>query len=116
VTTNGEKITLLAEIIRVSTKGATKAEISDELSLSSPQLEAYLHFLRARKLVVLLDRGDYFPSEKGLAYLALYDDALDLADVDPPQGFFSGRLQGAPGGIHWSRAELASRMKDIIER
>jgi hypothetical protein len=111
MTTNGEKMTLLAEIIRVSTRGATKAEISDELSLSSPLVEAYLHFLRGRKLIVLLDRRDYFPSEKGLAYLALYDEASNLADVDSPQG-----LPWKQGAFHWRRAELASRMKDIIER
>jgi hypothetical protein len=79
-------------------------------------VEACLHFLRGRKLIVLLDRRDYFPGEKGLAYLALYDDASNLADVDSPQGLYSGKSQGAQGGIHWTRAELASRMKDIIER
>jgi hypothetical protein len=115
MTTNGEKMTLLAEIIRVSTKGATKAEISDELSLSSAQVESYLHFLRARRFIVLLDRRDYFPSERGLAYLSLYDCASDLVDVDSPQRSCPNP-EGARGDLHWSKEEVASRMKDIIER
>ena len=116
MTTNGEKMTLLAEIIRVSTKGATEAEILDELSLSAAQAGAYLRFLKARKMIVLLDHVEYFPSERGLAYLALYDDAAGLVDVDSPQGFCSGKLQGPNGGACWNKAELASRMRDIIER
>ncbi len=117
MTTNGEKMTLLAEIIRVSTRGATEAEISDELSLSSAQLGAYLSFLKSRKLIMLLDNRDYFPSEKGLTYLGLYDGAADLVEEDSPQGFYSGvKSQGANGGVYWSKAELASRMRDIIGR
>ena len=115
MTTNGEKMTLLAEIIRVSTKGATKAEISDELSLPSAQVESYLHFLRARRFIVLLDRRDYFPSEKGLSYLSLFDCASELVDDDSPQGSCP-KSEGAHGGLHWNKAEVASRMKDIIER
>jgi hypothetical protein len=117
LTTNGEKMTLLAEVIRVAVKGATEAEISEELSLSPVQAGTYLRFLKSRKLVVLLDHRDYFPSEKGLMYLALYDDAADLADVDAPQGYYSGtRAQGDNGGVYWNKGELAERMRDIIER
>ena len=39
MTTNGEKMTLLAEIIRLSTKGATGASITAALSLSTAQAE-----------------------------------------------------------------------------
>jgi orotate phosphoribosyltransferase-like protein len=53
-------MTLLAEIIRVSTRGATEAEISNELSLSPSQARVYTCFLRSKKLLVLVDTDDYF--------------------------------------------------------
>ncbi len=109
MTTNGEKITLLAEIIRVSSKGATEAEISVELSLSAAQAEAYLGFLKARKMIVLLDHIDHFPSEKGLAYLALYG-AAGLVDVDSLREFYS-KSQGPNDGAYRNKAELALRMR-----
>ena len=116
MTTNGEKVTLLAEIIRVSGRGATAAEISEELSLASIQAEAYIRLLKARGLLVLVDHKDYFPTQKGLAYLALYDDASDLADVDSPQAFCSGKPENMHNGVYWDRAELAARMREIIDR
>ena len=116
MTTNGEKMTLLAEIIRVAAKGATASEISDELSLTSAQAGSYLRFLKVRKLVVFLDQKEYFPSEKGLAYLTLYDDAADLIDVDSTEGSYSGARSRSPRGVYWDKEELASKMKDIIER
>ncbi len=112
----GEKLRLLAEIIRLSTKGATEAEISNELSLSARQASTYIRFLRGKKLLVLVDDGDYFPSEKGLAYLATYDEAAELVDVDEPKGYFSGKRPSSGKGISWDKAELAARMRDIIER
>ena len=115
MTTNGEKMTLLAEIIRLSTKGATGAEITEELSLSTAQAETYLRFLKSRRLIMPCEHGEFFPSEKGLAYLALYDGAADLADVDPPR-LRPSDWHGPDGGLSWDRAELASRMMDIIER
>lgn len=117
MTTTGEKVTLLAEIIRVSIKGATKAEISEELSLTSDQADVYMRFLKARKMLVVLDGHDYFPSEKGLAYLATYDDAADLVDVDGPQSCYSGaKPRGVHSGVYWDKAELVSRMREIIDR
>lgn len=115
MTTNGEKVTLLAEILRVSIRGATAAEISDELALSPGQARAYIRFLKARSLLVQLDRRDYFPSEKGLAYLASFDEASELVDLEPPQVSSSG-VQGANGGVYWDKAELAARMREIIGR
>lgn len=117
MTTAGEKLTLLAEIIRVSTKGATEAEISSELSLSSKQTGTYIRFLKAKRLIVFVDGCDYFPSEKGLAYLATYDEAADLVDLDGPTGYYSGgTAAGAHRGVYWDKAEIAARMREIIER
>lgn len=115
MTTTGEKVTLLAEIIRISVRGATRAEISEELSLSPAQAGSYLAFLKDRRLLVLVDRRDYFPSEKGLAYLSTYDEAAELIDVDGPEGFYSG-AKPTGGHKYWDRTELAARMRDIIEK
>ncbi len=110
-------MTLLAEILRVSTKGATEAEISNELSLSAKQTGTYVRFLKSKKLLVMIDDGDYFPSERGLAYLATYDEAADLVHVEEPKGYYSGRKAAGPNrGVYWDKAELAARMRDIIER
>ncbi len=117
MTSTGDKFTLLAEIIRVSTKGATEAEISNELSLSASQAGAYVRFLKGKRLLVLVEDGDYFPSEKGLAYLATYDEASDLADIEEKRGHASGKKpSGSDKGLYWDRAELAARMREIIDR
>lgn len=114
MTATGEKMTLLAEIIRISVKGATESEIGEELSLSPSETETYLRFLMSRRLVTMVDGGDYFPSQKGLAYLSTYDDAADMVDLEGPHGFYSGAKSQA--GVYWDRAELAARMRDIIGR
>ncbi len=117
MTTTGEKLTLLAEIIRVAVKGATDGEISDELSLSVKQTGTYVRFLKAKKLLVHLDNHEYFPSERGLAFLATYDEAADLADVDSPSGSYSGSKPSSPNkGVYWDKSEIAARMREIIEK
>ncbi|MDE1853525.1 MAG: hypothetical protein KGI38_07245 [Thaumarchaeota archaeon] len=117
MTTAGEKVTLLAEIIRVSAKGATAAEITNELSLSPQQTGIYLRFLKSKRFLVAVDDGDYFPSEKGLAYLATYDEAYDLIDVDEPTGYYSGKKPAYGHETkYWDRAEVAARMREIIDR
>jgi hypothetical protein len=117
MTTAGEKLTLLAEIIRVSTKGATEAEISEELSLTSRQAGIYIQFLKSKRLLVLLDHRDYFPSDKGLVFLATYDEAADLVDIDGPEGFYSGsKSTDRHGSVYWNKTELAAKMREIIEK
>ncbi len=116
MTTTGEKLTLLAEIIRVAVRGATEGEISHELSLPVRQTGAYIRFLKAKKLLVHVDNHEYFPSERGLAYLATYDEAAELADVDPPSGYYSGSKPSSPKAIHWDKSEIAARMREIIEK
>ena len=116
MTTSGDKLTLLAEMIRISIKGATEGEISRELSLTPRQTGRYLHFLKSKKLVVLVDGSAYFPSEKGLAYLATFDEAADLVDLDEPEGYYSGSRASGNVGVYWDKAEIAARMREIIER
>jgi len=117
LTTTGEKLTLLAEIIRISIKGATGPEISSELSLSSEQTDRYLRFLQAKRLVTVLDGSSYFPSEKGLSYLSTFDEAADLVDLEEPEKPpAEGRSSRQSRGIRWDKAEIAARMRDIIER
>ncbi len=117
MTTTGEKLTLLAEIIRISVKGASESEISEELSLTPAQATRYIRFLKSKKLVVRIEDGDYFPSEKGLAYLATFDSAADLVDIDEPSACYAGSRQPAPRqGVRWDKAEIAARMREIIER
>ncbi len=116
MTTTGEKLTLLAEIIRVSVKGATEKQISEELSLSPEQSVPYLRFLRTRKMIILVDDLEYFPSEKGLAYLATYDEASDLINIDEPKGYYSGSKPASPRGVYWDKTEIIARMREIIER
>lgn len=115
--TTGEKLTLLAEIIRVSVRGATEREISDELSITPKQAGRYLRFLKSKNLVVNVDQGEYFPSERGLAYLSTYDEAADLVDIDEPKGYYSGmKPSGRNVSVYWDKSEIAARMREIIER
>ena len=107
LTTSGEKMTLIAEIIRLSLKGVTAREVSEELSLTPRQVATYLRFLTARNLLTLFDKG-YFPGKSGVEYLCIFDGAADLADVD--EALRSG------AGTYWDKSELASRMREIIDK
>ncbi len=117
MTSTGNKLSLLAKIIRLSTKGATEAEISNELSLSASRAGACISFLRGKRLLVLVEGGDYFPSEKGLVYLSSYDEASSLVDIEGRRERDSGRKpSGSDRGFYWDKAELAARMREIIDR
>jgi hypothetical protein len=116
LTTTGEKLILLAEIIRVSTKGATEASIADELSLSADQTIGYVSFLKSRRLLVLVGGREYFPTTKGLSYLSTYDEAANLVDIDGPDAYYSGaKTSGLHKSIYWDKGEILSRMREIIE-
>ena len=109
----GDKLEVLAEIIRVSAKGATQVETSNELAIPAAQVGTYVRFLESRRLLVLVDGVDYFPSEKGLSYLATYDEAADIIDIDGPQSMdrpSRGEI------VSWNKEELAARMREIIDR
>jgi hypothetical protein len=55
-------------------------------------------------------------SERGLSYLATYDEAADLIDLEEPKGYYSGeKPAGTHGGVYWSKSELVSRMQEIID-
>jgi CTP-dependent riboflavin kinase len=116
VGTTGDKIVLLAEIIRVTTKGATRGEISSELSLSMNQTTRFLRFLEAKELVFRVKKSNCFTAtQKGVSYLGLYDDASDIFEPGP-EAYFSG--EPAPGhlGIYWDKREISARMREIIGR
>ena len=115
MTTDGEKVTLLAEIIRMAIRGTTVEYISEELTLSQEQASAYLRFLKSKGLIVLVDGRDYFPTAPGLAYLATYDEASELMDLDGPQPSRSGTGAQSLRGVSWSKTELAARMREIID-
>jgi predicted transcriptional regulator len=112
----GEKMILLAEIIRVTTKGATRAEICGELSLSLNQTTRYLRFLEAKELVFRVKKSScYTASQKGMSYLEMYDDASDILEPDH-EAYYSGEpVPGGPG-IYWDKREISARMREIIGR
>lgn len=117
MTTTGEKLMLLAEIIRVSTKGATQAEISEELSLTTEQTITYVRFLKSRRLLVQVPGSEYFPTAKGLSYLSNHDDVADLVDLEGPDAYYSGEKSGGNhAGVCWDKRELAARLREIIDR
>lgn len=108
---------ILAEIIRITIRGATKKEISEELSLTPEQTVKYVRFLQDRGLLVRAKGGAFFsPGPKGLAYLAVYDDAADLIEVEP-DAYYSGEVaSGAHKSVYWDKAEISARMREIIDR
>ena len=116
MTPAGEKVALLAEIIRVSSRGATLAEISNELSLSPQQARIYLNFLKSKRLVVAGGNGLHSPSEKGLAYLSTYDEASNLVDIEEASAYYSGaNAHRRQRSVYW-REEISARMREIIDR
>ena len=65
MTPAGEKVVLLAEIIRASSRGATAVEISNELSLSPQQVVIYLNFLKSKRLMVVWGERNLHPKRDG---------------------------------------------------
>jgi hypothetical protein len=116
VGTTGEKMILLAEIIRVTTRGATRVEISSELSISIDQATRYLRFLEGKELVFRVKKSDcYAASKKGVAYLGIYDDAWDLFEPSL-EAYYSGATSDGHTGVYWDKREISGRMREIIER
>ncbi len=117
MTAAGEKMCILAEIIRITIRGATRDEISAELSLTPEQTVKYVRFLQNRQLLVRVKGDDYYsPGPKGLAYLAVYDDAADLIDVEPDAYYSGEKAPGAHRSVYWDKAEISARMREIIDR
>ncbi len=112
----GEKMCILAEILRASSKGATKEEVSRELGLTRGQTQLYLHFLEDRQLIVRIQKSEFYvPSRKGLSYLRLYDEVADLVDPEP-SGYYSGEVSNSHVAVYWDKTEILARMREIIDR
>jgi hypothetical protein len=84
----GDKLEVPAEIIRVTAKGATEAEISNELAIPAARVGTYVRFLESGRLLVLVD--------------------IDVSQsMDSPS---RGEI------VSWNKEELAARMREIIDR
>ena len=65
MTTNREKVALLAWIVRIVIRRTTEADISEELSLPLEQSSAYVRSLKAKGLITLADGRGHFPNAPG---------------------------------------------------
>lgn len=116
LTTAGEKMCIFTEIIRISAKGATRDEVSAELSLSPEQTTRFMRFLEGRDLLTRIKGANiYAPSQKGLLYLEMYDQAADLVDTQP-QAYYLGRSGNKSNPVYWEKSEVSARMREIIDR
>src|SRR5215470_16939494 len=106
---------MMAEVIRIARGGATREQVSSMLSLPLDQADSCLRFLQKKALLKnVSDSGFYAPTVKGLSYLDLCDEALEL--IVPVYGApYSRRQACLMNPTRLSRSQLRAQLRQIID-
>ena len=100
-------------MLQSAVRGATKTRLMYDAFLSHSQVEEYLSFLLGKKLISMApDKKHYLPTEKGLRFLAMYDEiedavALERTQSAPSEG--AARIPGDSRPRRSARPRLPSR-------
>ena len=117
LTSISDKLSVLAEIIRATSRGATRAQVAEELSLSPRQAARFLRFLQGKGLIVLIKGANFYsPSERGLSFLDVYDGTMEIADSERATNISGSLADGPPKSVYWDKTEINARMREIIGR
>ena len=73
---------IVVALLQSAARGATKTKLMYEAFLSHSQVEEYLGFLQAKRLISLTeDNKHYLPTEKGLRFLDTYEKIKDVVSL-----------------------------------
>ncbi len=78
---------IVGEMLKSAVGGATKTRLMYDAFLSHSQVEEYLGFLLGKNLISLApDKKHYLPTEKGIRFLAMFDEIREAVALERTQG------------------------------
>jgi len=76
------RVDIVAAMLQSAVGGATKTKLMYSAFLSHSQVEEYLEFLRAKRLISFLpDKKRYIPTDRGLQFLKMYGEIKDTVTI-----------------------------------
>jgi len=70
-------------MIQSAAGGATKTKLMYSAFLSHSQVEEYLDFLRAKRLISFIpDKKRYVPTDRGIQFLKMYGEIKDTVTIE----------------------------------
>jgi len=70
-------------MVQSAVGGATKTKLMYSAFLSHSQVEEYLEFLRAKRLISFIpDKKRYVPTDRGIQFLKMYGEIKDTVTIE----------------------------------
>src|SRR5437016_9091370 len=77
------RVDIVAAILQSAIGGATKTKLMYSAFLSHSQVEEYLEFLRAKRLISFIaDKKRYVPTDRGIQFLKMYGEIKDTVTIE----------------------------------
>jgi len=77
------RVDIVAAMIQSAVGGATKTKLMYSAFLSHSQVEEYLEFLRAKRLISFIpDKKRYVPTDRGIQFLKMYGEIKDTVTIE----------------------------------
>jgi predicted transcriptional regulator len=91
------RVDIVAAMIQSAVGGATKTRLMYSAFLSHSQVEEYLEFLRAKRLISFIpDKKRYVPTDRGLQFLKMYGEIKDTVTIEGTPGLPATRQPERP--------------------
>src|SRR2546427_6492779 len=76
------RVDIVAAMVQSAVGGATKTKLMYSAFLSHSQVEEYLDFLRAKRLILFIpDKKRYVPTDRGIQFLKMYGEIKDTVTI-----------------------------------
>src|SRR2546430_17121117 len=77
------RVDIVAAMLQSAIGGATKTKLMYSAFLSHSQVEEYLEFLRAKRLISFIaDKKRYVPTDRGIQFLKMYGEIKDTVTIE----------------------------------
>src|SRR2546427_10213986 len=77
------RVDIVAAMVQSAVGGATKTKLMYSAFLSHSQVEEYLEFLRAKRLISFIaDKKRYVPTDRGIQFLKMYGEIKDTVTIE----------------------------------
>jgi predicted transcriptional regulator len=108
-------------MIQSAIGGATKTKLMYSSFLSHSQVEEYLEFLRAKRLISFIaDKKRYVPTDRGIQFLKMYGEIKDTVTIEgtpelPQMARTTPSEAGALDDADTRPAEAVKAARDMID-
>src|SRR5713101_1321168 len=77
------RVDIVAALLQSAVGGATKTKLMYSAFLSHSQVEEYLEFLGAKRLISFIpDKRRYVPTSRGIQFLKMYGEIKDTVTIE----------------------------------